>query len=71
MINFLHIREHLHEYHEDKSWWAYFYCLNIKDRPSIRKFITHGYWANEYCRNIKEDTEVAKRIDDFIELRGL
>ena len=65
MINFLNIKKHCSEYHANKSSWAYFYCINIKDRPEIRKYITDSGHAYLYCMYFKDDTEVAKYITDL------
>lgn len=50
----------LNEY--EISEWAYYYCLNIKDDPEIRKYITNSKWAFYYCIFIENDLEIAKNI---------
>ena len=64
MINFLYIREHSPEYHEDKPQWTYRYCRYVKDSPSVRKLINNSYWAYMYCRDIKDRPEIRKYITD-------
>jgi len=49
---------------EELSEWSYWYCQNIKDRPDIRKHITHSKWAYWYCLWINDDPEVRKYIID-------
>jgi len=44
----------------EMSEWAYRYCMNIKDRPGMRKFITDSRWAYYYCKYIKDRPEVRK-----------
>jgi len=62
MINFLNIRNHFHQYHTDKSPWAYYYCIEVKDKPEVRQYITVPFWAYEYCYIIKDRPEVYKYI---------
>ena len=64
MLNFLNIREHLPEYHKDKSLWAYLYCYNIKDKPEAYKLINDSNDAYNYCTYIKDRPEVRKHITD-------
>jgi len=64
MINFTNIRNHLPEYHENKSLWAYMHCKYVKDAPEVYKFITNSVWAYDYCKHIKDRPEVRKHITD-------
>ena len=64
MINFLNIREHFPQYHEDKSHWAYGYCKNIKDKKEAYKLITDSNYAYFYCEYIKDRKAVRKFITD-------
>ena len=64
MINFLNIRNHFPEYHENKSWWAYRYCKDVKDKPEIRKHVTDSFDAYNYCKNVKDRPEIRKYITD-------
>ena len=62
MINFLNIREHFPQYHEDKSHWAYQYCKNIKDSPEIAKLITNPSLSYYYCHCVRDDKKIALQI---------
>ncbi len=48
------------------SYWAYEYCLNVKDDPEIRKFITSPIWAFYYCTLVNNDPEVRKNIKSLM-----
>ena len=62
MLNFLNIRNHFHQYHEDKSQWAYGYCKTIKDKKEVYKYITDSGYAYTYCNNIKDRKAVREYI---------
>jgi len=64
MLNFLEIKKHCSEYHEDKSYWALEYCREVKDRKEVRQYITDNRHAYLYCMYFKDDTEVAKYITE-------
>lgn len=42
------------------SYCAYKYCLNIKDNPEVRKYITEPSDCHLYCSNVRYDKKLAK-----------
>ena len=50
---------------EELSEWSYWYCQNIKDRPDIRKHITHSKWAYWYCKDIEDRSEIDRRLENI------
>ena len=68
MINFLQIRKYFHNYHKGyhKSWWAYEYCSEVKDRPEVAKYITASADAYYYCKYVKDRPEIRKLITKSI-----
>jgi len=62
MINFLQIKKHFPEYHDNKSMWGFWYCFDIKDDPKAYNLITESQWAKFYCQYVTHRPEVAKYI---------
>jgi len=50
---------------------CYYYCLDIKDDPEVRKYITESDIAYFYCIDVKDDPEVRKHIISDLCLREL
>lgn len=46
------------------SQWAYHYCVNVKDRPRVRKNIKNPKWSYHYCISVEDRHEVRKYIKD-------
>ena len=46
------------------SVWAFWYCQDIQDIPSVYENITESEWAYEYCDLIKDRPSVRKNITD-------
>ena len=47
--------------HITNSEWAYMYCKNIRDLPTVRKHIIEPQYAYYYCRVI-DDPEIRNNI---------
>ena len=44
------------------SFWAYKYCLYVKNDPKVKKNIIKSQHAYYYCIDVKDDPDVRKRI---------
>ena len=56
---------------EEISYWAYYYCKDIEDRPEIREHITDPDWAFEYCRYIEDRPEIRHYVNYYHFLKNL
>jgi len=66
MINFLNIKHHFSEYHEDKSGWACRYCKHIEDKPEVRKLITDKFWRLNYLNNKDDPKTYITSVDRIL-----
>jgi len=44
------------------NWFAFHYCKDVKDRHSVRKYITESNYAYLYCKYIKDRPSIRKYI---------
>jgi len=45
---------------QEVSEWAYKYCIDVKDDPEVRKYITDPEWVYHYCKEVNDDPEIKK-----------